>query len=150
MTWKVYDLKPAWPFYIPVWPFHYLLTVQRTQWKCMQISFLCINSCLKLRLQNQFEQVLRDSPQFSYIRSLCLTVLHLHSEFLVTPCVDPFCRKPLLNTRRYLWCFQPLECPDFHHSDILGLQEGNVLACDTIHLFCLVNVISQEHLNLIL
>ena len=82
----------------------------------MWISCLCLYSSPNLSLQNQSELVLRDSPQFSYIRSLCLTVLHLHSEFLVTPCVDPFCRKPLLNTRRYLWSFQPLECPDFHHN----------------------------------
>ena len=82
----------------------------------MWISCLCLYSSADLSLQNQSELVLRDSPQFSYIRSLCLTVLHLHCEFLVTPCVDPFCRKPLLNTRRYLWCFEPLECPDFHHT----------------------------------
>ena len=81
----------------------------------MWISCLCLYSSADLSPQNQSELVLRDSPQFSYIRSLCLTVLHLHCEFLGTPCVDPFCRKPLLNTRRYLWCFQPLECPDFHH-----------------------------------
>ena len=82
----------------------------------MWISCLCLYSSPNLSLQNQSELVQRDSPQFSYIRSLCLTVLHLHCEFLGTPCVDPFCRKPLLNTRRYLWSFQPLECPDFHHN----------------------------------
>ena len=64
----------------------------------MWISCLCLYSSPNLSLQNQSELVLRDSPQFSYKRSLCLTVLHLHCEFLGTPCVDPFCRKPLLNT----------------------------------------------------
>ena len=47
----------------------------------MLIICLCLDSSL-LRLQKQSELGLRDSPQFSYIRSLHLTVLHLHSEIL--------------------------------------------------------------------
>ena len=47
---------------IPLCPFYYLLTVQEVnfrllylQRKPMQISFMCLNSFLKLRLQNQSE-----------------------------------------------------------------------------------------------
>ena len=55
MTWTVCDLKPLWPFY-------YLMTVRglifcllNLQRKLIQICFLCLNSCLKPRLQNQSE-----------------------------------------------------------------------------------------------
>ena len=139
MIWTVCFSSPARPFY-------HLFTLPLELNVClidslgnMWISCLCLYSSPNLSLQNQSELVLRDSPQFSYIRSLCLTVLHLHSEFLVTPCVDPFCRKPLLNTRRYLWCFQPLECPDFHHSvnpaHTLSMNPAHTLTCITSNMW---------------
>ena len=129
MTWAVLGSELCWPVYCQTLePLIY--SPKNWMYVCLSpkethVNQLCLDSSLNLRLRLWTEPVcvwtgserqpmilvFDWSPSSLWdpcvwlvsiftLRSLCLTGLHLHSEILVTPCVDPFCRKPRLNTRR--------------------------------------------------
>ena len=80
----------------------------------MWISCLCLYSSADLSLQNQSELVLRDSPQFLLYK---IFMFDCSPSSLWVPW-DSLCWSFLQKAPikyRYLWSFQPLECPDFHH-----------------------------------